>query len=73
MLQTSVPLFAKYYLDASELVVSYITVASYVASFFAVLYMGLVLRRVKRTITFGLGLMSATIPLFALTKTFLRL
>jgi|ADKI01.1.fsa_nt_gi Major Facilitator Superfamily. len=68
MLQTSVPLFAKYYLDASELVVSYITVASYVASFFAVLYMGLVLRRVKRTITFGLGLMSATIPLFALTK-----
>jgi MFS family permease len=73
MLQTSVPLYAKYVLHASDFTVSLIVAIADVAAILSLLYLGYSSIRVGKTIFLSLALTSICLPLFLVTSNILSL
>jgi DHA1 family multidrug resistance protein-like MFS transporter len=63
MLQTSVPLFAKYALGLNDFSVSVVVAISNVAALLGLVYFGFTRVRLRRTILFALVVVSCSIPL----------
>ena len=73
MLQTSVPLYAKYVLHASDFTVSLIVGIADIGAIMSLLYSGYSSIRVGKTIFLSLALMSVCLPLFLVTANILSL
>jgi DHA1 family multidrug resistance protein-like MFS transporter len=67
MLQTSIPLYVKYYLGNSNLEVSLVMTASVAASFGAVAYFGLRRTRIRRAIVFSLAALASGVSLYTVS------